>query len=94
MRDTFIVEHRQKSSAVVSTNGRFFKYLMPITQTKLPIALRLVTTRLVAHFNLSRKEILIRLKAQQRQNTNEIKNVSEDRNVKALVHLQQNNKCW
>ena len=54
---------------------------MPITQRKLPIALRLVTTRLVVHFNLSRKEIPVRLKAQQRQNTNEIKNESEDRNV-------------
>ena len=36
---------------------------------------------MVAHLDLSRKEIPIHLKAQQRQNTNEIKNESKDKNI-------------
>ena len=35
---------------------------------------------LVVYLDLLRKEIPVRLKTQQRQNTNEIKNESEDRN--------------
>ena len=48
---------------------------------KLLIALHLVTARLVAHLDLSRIENPVRLKAQPRQNTNEINNESEDWNV-------------
>ena len=41
----------------------------------------LAMTRFGSTSQLSTKEILVRLKTQYRQNTNEIKNESEDRNV-------------